>query len=118
MSQVGALSSTSYRSGTLTPPSTATNGANITRADFQRWAHEDRNHSQADMTRSERDERRRFKAQQKELFRQRGEQIKRSEAAWNQIRDVKELVGGLDSRALREAIADTERFFKREVRIA
>ena len=70
------LSSASLRSGTLAPPSTATNGANITRADFQRWAHEDRNHAQADATRSEREERRRFKQAQKELFRSRGAAIK------------------------------------------
>jgi len=71
-----ALTSASIRSGTLTPPSTCTNGTNITRADFQRWAHEDRNHAQADMTRTERDERRRFKQEQKELFRSRGASLK------------------------------------------
>ena len=73
------LSSTTLRSGTLAPPSTATNGTNITRADFQRWAHEDRNHAQADMTRTEREERRRFKREQKELFRSRGEKIKEAQ---------------------------------------
>jgi len=66
------MSATSLRSGTLAPPSTCTNGSNITRADFQRWAHEDRNHAQADMTRTEREERRRFKQEQKELQRSRG----------------------------------------------
>jgi len=71
-----ALTSASIRSGTLSPPSTCTNGANITRADFQRWAHEDRNHAQADMTRTEREERRRFKQDQKELFRSRGSALK------------------------------------------
>jgi hypothetical protein len=34
------VSNTPSRAGTLSPPSTATNGTNITRADFQRWAHE------------------------------------------------------------------------------
>jgi len=58
--------------GTLSPPHTSTNGSSITRADFQRWAHEDRNHSQADNTRMEREERRRFKREQKELIRSRG----------------------------------------------
>ena len=71
-----AISSMSFRTGTLSPPSTATNGANITRADFQRWAHEDRNHAQGDMTRTEREERRRFKSEQKELFRSRGAALK------------------------------------------
>ena len=69
---VGSPSNTPSRVGTLTPPSTATNGTNITRADFQRWAHEDRNHAQADDTRREREERRRFREEQKELYRTRG----------------------------------------------
>ena len=79
MSSALALSAASIRSGTLTPPSTATNGTNITRADFQRWAHEDRNHAQADMTRTEREERRRFKQEQKELFRSRGVALKEAQ---------------------------------------
>ena len=76
MSKISEQMSAMTRSGTLAPPSTATNGSNITRADFQRWAHEDRNHAQANDTRRERDERRRFKAEQKESLRMRGQQLK------------------------------------------
>ena len=78
------------RSGTLTPPSTATNGTNITRADFQRWAHEDRNHAQADDTRREREERRRFKKEQMELYRTRGVGYK--EAAKQSMQLAKSMV--------------------------
>ena len=64
------------RVNTLSPPSTVTNGTHITRADYQRWAHEDRNHSTADMTRIEREERRKFRQEEKERWRQRGGQLR------------------------------------------
>jgi len=89
------LSNTPSRAGTLSPPSTATNGTNITRADFQRWAHEDRNHAQADDTRKEREERRRFKLEQKELYRTRGvhykdQQKSQMSTAANEVQGARE----------------------------
>jgi len=93
-----ALSTASLRSGTLEPPSTATNGQNITRADFQRWAHEDRNHAQADMTRNEREDRRKFKQAQKELFRSRGAAAK--EAQKEQLHEAqKEVAAAKEEKA-------------------
>ena len=64
------------RSGTLTPPSTATNGNHITRADYQRWAHEDRNHTAAETTRLEKEERKKFRLAEKERWRSQGVGIK------------------------------------------
>ena len=95
------ISQTPSRAGTLAPPSTATNGTNITRADFQRWAHEDRNHAQADDTRREKEERRRFKAEQRELYRSRGAtskeqqkvQMKVAVACVQEAKDDKGVVG-------------------------
>jgi len=64
------------RANTLSPPSTATNGQNITRADYQRWAHEDRNHSTASTTRNEREERRKFRLAEKERWRSHGTDLR------------------------------------------
>jgi len=60
------------RSGMLSPPSTVTNGTHITRADYQRWAHEDRNHSSAATTRREKEERKKFREEEKERWKNRG----------------------------------------------
>ena len=78
---MSVISATPSRAGTLSPPYTSTNGSAITRADFQRWAHEDRNHAQADATRQEREKRLRFKQEQKELMRSRGAAIKDAQKA-------------------------------------
>lgn len=67
---------TPTRLNSLTPASTATNGTNITRADFQRWAHEDRNHSTATTTREEREQRRKFRLEEKERWRKRGDGLR------------------------------------------
>ena len=74
----GAVSSglTSTRTGSLTPAATATNGTNITRADYQRWAHEDRNHTSAATTRREKEERKKFKLAEKERWRTGGATLK------------------------------------------
>ena len=65
-------SSTTSRVNSLSPPATVTNGLHITRADYQRWAHEDRNHSSADTTRREKEERRRFREAEKQRWKSRG----------------------------------------------
>ena len=72
----GMSALTPTRLNSLTPASTATNGTNITRADFQRWAHEDRNHSTATTTREEREQRRKFRLEEKERWRKRGDGLR------------------------------------------
>jgi len=90
------------RAGTLSPPSTVTNGTNITRADYQRWAHEDRNHSSADTTRREKEERKKFKEEEKERWRNRGNALQKeykeqmTETA-NKVQKHKEMNGQLGS---------------------
>ena len=96
----GVLSSS--RVGTLTPASTVTNGTNITRADYQRWAHEDRNHSTAETHRREREERKKFKLEEKMRWKSHGNALSKEykeqmgETA-RQVQKAKEHAGAVGS---------------------